>query len=717
MEYMAKNIEILDPHTVRIYKKKNDTSLFGLNDVKADAKTNELPSAQILADGSVCISKKGHVIFREKEAAGKRVFKEERTFEAAFKEGHKCAETGHTFTTQINIVLGQKDKIYGLGDKAAFLNRRGYEYVSHNSDDPTQHNETYRSLYKSINFLIVNSDGGWYGVFYPSSYDCTFNLGKFDPSYTYIGSDKGEYDYFVFVGENPLEVIKAYYSLIGPSVFTTMKFIGNHQSRWSYTDEEAHELVRRHKEEGMPLDFIHFDIDYMDGYRVYTVNEEYVPDFAKTCEEFEKAGVGVITIMDPAVKYEKGYKIYEDVKKIGGFAKLYGKEYVNEVWPGDAVYPDYFKKETREYFKNATKEFLKRYNVTGIWGDMNEPASFRGPLPDEVEFDCDGRKVLHDEAHNLYAEYMSKTLAEAFTDENKRPTLITRAAYSTTCRYTTSWNGDNQSLWDHLRASLPQVMTMNMCGFFMNGVDVGGFGNDTTKELLIRWVQADIFMPYFRNHSALGTTRQEPYAFDDEAYGIYMRFLKLRYEFIPYLYTLQWEAHRTGMPMFAPLFVYYPDDDNTYEINDEVMIGDRVLHAPIVDQGKKRREVYLPGGFWIDYFTGRRYEGGASYIIEMPLDATGIFVKEGAVIPLMKGMTYIEPAKIKEIAVYRAASAETPEDLCIPFDLHIDDGESLDYEKGVYDTKRISMKNGSIDIENIKNGYGQDISFVPCDIR
>ncbi|MCR5823526.1 MAG: alpha-glucosidase [Lachnospiraceae bacterium] len=704
-----KTIEILNENTLRIYKKKNDTSLFGLNDVKRDVAKDRMPSAKLLADGSVCVYGPQGPVFREKAEIADVLLKDDTNTELAAKEGHKREENAGAFKTRITAELfDADDRIYGLGDKAAFLDRRGYEYISWNTDDPSQHNETYRSLYKSVNFLMVSHKNGWYGLFYPSSFKCSFDLGKRDLHSLSISSEKGEYDYFLFLGETPVDIVKAYYALIGPSLFTSMKFMGYHQSRWSYTNEEAKEIVRRHSEEGMPLDYIHFDIDYMKGYRVYTVNEDYVPDFAKTCSEFKKQGVGVITIIDPAVKKDEEYRIYDDLRKMKGFATLDGKEYINEVWPGDAAYPDYFRKDVRDYLKNATKDFLKKYNVTGIWCDMNEPASFRGPLPDDVEFQGDARMILHDEAHNLYGEYMSKTVAAAFTEENKRPSVITRAAFATTSRYTTSWNGDNQSLWDHLRASLPQVMTMNMCGFFMNGVDVGGFGNDTTPELLVRWLEADLFMPYLRNHSAIGTLRQEPWCFGEEIYEIYKKFLRLRYEFIPYLYTLQWNAHETGMPIFAPLFMYYPDDENVKEINDEVMVGDRVLHAPIVGQGEKRRVVYLPEGRWVDYFTGESYEGKRSYIIEMPLDHTGIFVREGAVIPLLKGATSIEAEKINELWIYHAGSADGR---CIPFDLHWDDGESMDYEKGVYDTVRISVENGEVKSEKIKNGYRKELKF------
>ena len=274
----------------------------------------------------------------------------------------------------------------------------------------------------------------------------------------------------------------------------------------------------------------------MERYKVYTVKKEEFPDLKETADRFSKDGIDFITIIDPGVKVEDGYDVYEYLKEHDGYATLNGEQYVNQVWPGDSKYPNYFKTKTADYITDITKNFMEEHHVKGIWCDMNEPASFNGPLPDDVEFPSDDAMHYHEEVHNLYGEYMTRAIAKAFEDENKRPVVITRAAFATTSPFSTTWNGDNQSLWSHLEASLPQVMTMNICNFAVNGVDIGGFGNETTKELLIRWMEANMFSLFLRNHSSLHTRKQEPFAFDEETLQIYKKMLDLRYEFLPYLY-------------------------------------------------------------------------------------------------------------------------------------------------------------------------------------
>ncbi len=727
---LSKYLEILNPNLIRCYERQNDTSLYGLNDVAEGEdckKTFNIHAEQTVAtlddfvissdeNLNIRITQNGRPYFEEYRGQDTEIKIMDQVDDLAALEGHATKERIVTFKARINFTLfSDDDKIYGLGDKAAQFNRRDYEYISWNTDDPTQHNETYRSLYKSINFIMVTHDDMWYGIFYPSTHKTVWNLGKYNKHYFYFGSEKGENDYFLILGSSPAEIVKTYYRLIGRQLFTTLKFMGAHQSRWSYTEEQAREMVRHHREDGWPLDFIHFDIDYMDRYKVYTVDQNYISDFKTLTDDFKKDGVGIITIIDPAVKLEEGYNIYDHLTENKGFAQKDGEDYVNAVWPGDSKYPNYFKKETRDYLTRITEEFMDRYGVQGIWGDMNEPASFNGPLPDDVEFvDDSGRVRYHNEVHNLYAEYMSRTLAAAFTNNNKRPTVITRAGFATTSRYTTSWNGDNQSLWDHLRASLPQLATMNMSGFAMNSVDVGGFGNECSKELLIRWTEANIFMPYFRNHSCKNTRFQEPYAFDDETYDICKKYYRLRYDLMPYLYDLQWQAHVDGSPMIAPLFYYYPCDKRTLEENTEVMIGKYILHAPILCQGQKSRIVYFPEGRWVDLFAGKTYEGGKEYIVEMELGDSGIFAREGALLPMYRGLTSLDKKKIDCLYIHPVVGeGRDPKTVeYFPYVNHEDDGESLDYMRGIYNETIYDFDGERLTATPVKSGYKSDYKKI-----
>lgn len=707
-----KHIEFIHRGLLRIYKTKNSEDLVKLHYKREDIQTKvdetENQFSVSFGDYRVCLDEQLHIFVQKNgkpyfaEYTGDAsIFVDEKEFSLAELEGHKREETLANFKTQINLTLFDKeDKIYGLGDKAAQLNKRDYEYISWNTDDPSQHNETYKSLYKSINYLLVNHhQTEYYGIFYPSSYKCIFNLGKYSDKFMYIGSEKGEYDYFLLLGDNPMEITQTYASLVGNTLFTPRKMLGYHQSRWSYNAQEMQEIREQFKSLQIPIDYIHLDIDYMERYKVYTVKKEEFPDLKGMAESFAKDGIDFITIIDPGVKVEDGYEVYDYLKENDGFATLQGEQYVNQVWPGDSKYPNYFQKKTSDYITEITKKFMKDYSVKGIWCDMNEPASFNGPLPDDVEFPSDEKMHYHEEVHNLYGEYMTRAIAKAFEEENKRPNVITRAAFATTSPFTTTWNGDNQSLWSHLEASLPQVITMNICNFAVNGVDIGGFGNETTKELLIRWMEANMFSLFLRNHSAMHTRKQEPYAFDEETAQIYKKMLELRYEFIPYLYDLLENAHTTGIPVQRPLFFNFPQDERTKQINDQVMIGDNLLFAPVVRQGQCSRAVYFPEGKWIHYFTKKEYEGGKEYLVDMPLDATGIFIKAGAVIPMYKNLLHIENEKLDTLYLYVEKGGDSE------YIHYEDDGESLDYRKGIYNRYQITKTGNTLSFKTLTDNY------------
>lgn len=626
------------------------------------------------------------------------VYDHEKDFSLAALEGHKVEAERVHFKTQINIALGANDKIYGLGDKAAGLDRRGYKYVQWNTDDPSQHNESYKSLYKSINYVLVSGDNGFYGIFYPDPHRVTFDLGAYKPDLMYIGSENGNYDYFILLGDSPQEITREFSRLVGMPFLPRLKMLGNQQSRWSYgTQDEVEKLVDDFTSRGIPLDYVHLDIDYMDGYRVYTVDENKFPNIKGLTKKLAARGVELVTILDPAVKYDENYSVYKAMADENAFATQNGEIYHNTVWPGDSVYPNYFDDKAAELVTDMTVEFMDRTGVTGIWCDMNEPASFNGPLPDDVMFG----EYPHSRIHNLYGDYMVRAVARAFDKKNMRPYVITRACFATSSPFTTVWNGDNQSLWAHLRASLPQIATMNICGFPFDGVDVGGFGGECNKELLIRWTQANIFSPFFRNHSAVHTRDQEPFAFDEQTTKICKKFLRLRYELIPYLYDRAFEAHLYGDPIIRPMFYEYPTDEKCSRISDQIMIGDSLMLAPILDQGASARAVYFPKGEWRDWFNCIKKRGNALYAVDIPLDATGLYMRGDSIIPMYSRLTNL--SKKPSALVVRLGGAPAS------YTSYEDDGVSVD---GKYNIYKMKYADGVFSIKTVKRDYDTDYRMI-----
>lgn len=654
-----KSVEILNEHLIRIYTKKNSSNVIRLNINKSniDITQNENQFSfgnyeiSFSNDNEVIITTNKHPLFTESCTRVKSPF-----------------EGDTKYKTQINFSLIPEVKtyVYGLGDKAAFLNRYGYNFISWNTDDPTPHNEQYKSLYKSINFFIVNEGGIYYGVFYPCAFKCGFDFAKENKDLITIASKQGEYDYFLILGSTPAEIIKEYSSLVNRPVLPRIKMLGNQQSRWSYySEKEVRKISQLYKQYKLPLDYIHLDIDHMDNFKNLTIDKTRFPNMKALSDDLKKDGVELVSIFDAGVKLEIGYPLCDNLIKDKMVLTLNGKPYVNTVWPGDSIFPNYFHSETREYVSSEIISFLEKNGISGIWCDMNEPASFNGPFDDNVKGKVTTYgNIYHNEFHNLYGEYMARCVAKAFNRRNIRPFVITRAAFASTSQYAVCWNGDNQSLWSHLENSLSQIATMNICNFPFDGVDIGGFNGDCSKELLLRWIEANIFSPFLRNHSAYGTKGQEPWKFDEETINIYRKMLNLRYELIPYLYDLCVRAHFFGTPVIRPLFYDFPFDENGKEINDEVMIGECLLLAPIVKQGAKSRIVYLPDGVWYNYFTHEKYDGGREIILRLNLDEVGLFVKEGSILPKWRNVQHIDLNKIDELI----------------FDCSYGDGETRFYE-------------------------------------
>ena len=690
-------IEIINENVFRFFYCKNDTSLFEINDTFSPCSSLLKKDKILINDYEISFSPSLKIIVKKNDET---IFEEYEEDYFSFKEDKKQK-------TNINIRLEDDSYVYGLGDKAKFLNHKGYEYISYNTDDPTPHNEQYKSLYKSINYLLVNHHNDkYFAIFYPSTFKAYFNIGKDKSDLLNISSYKGEHDFFLILGKDPTSITSSYASIVGLPLMSSLKMLGNQQSRWSYMNEdEVKEIASKYKEYQIPLDFIHLDIDYMDHFKDFTFNKTTFPSLKDLSSHLAKQGVGLVTILDAGVKEEKGYEVYDYLVNNNLACTLDNEVYVNEVWPGRSIFPNFMNKNTKDYFKDCTKKWIKENGIRGMWCDMNEPASFKGPLPDNVEAKVNDKIIHHEEFHNIYGESMVKGVCEAFKEENMRPYVITRAAFATTTKYAMCWNGDNQSLWSHLQASLPQVCSMGLSSFPLDGVDIGGFSCDTTEELLIRFIEANMFSPFLRNHSAAGTIHQEPWCFSSKCLEIYRKMVNLRYKFIPYMYDLAYKAHKEGTPILRPLFFNYPFDKNVKEINDEVMLGDSILLAPILTQGARSRSIYLPQGNWINYFTKEEYQGEKEYLLHLEIDEVGLFIKKGSIIPTYQDLMHLEKEEIDTL-IFDARYGNGK------YVNYEDDGESLSYLKGQYNLYEVIVNDEDIIVNKIKNDYASPYKVV-----
>ncbi len=596
--------------------------------------------------------------------------------------------------------LGFDEHFYGLGEKAARLDKRRGFFTNWNSDTPG-YTEGKDPIYQTIPFYIGLQRGVAYGIFFDNSYRSYFDFGRSSQERAWFGAEGGELNYYFFYGPHIKKILGRYADLTGHMPLPPLWALGNQQSRWSYyPDTMVEEVARQYRQHDLPLDVIHLDIHYMDGYRVFTFDPKRFPNPKALAEKLGQQGVKLVTIVDPGVKappprggQDQPYLVFEEGSQKNFFQhRRNGQLFVPRVWPGESVFVDYTLPEARRWWGDLHRIYTDN-GIAGIWNDMNEPSDFidqsgKNQL-DVVSFD-EGEKTTHAKNRNTFALLMARATYEGLERlrPDRRPYVITRAGYAGIQRYATMWTGDTNSTWEALALNIPMFTTLGLSGEPFVGSDVGGFIGRGNGELLVRSYQVGFLAPFCRNHKVMDGYDQEPWRFGKYYEDIIRRFLKLRYELLPFLYTVLEEAHRTGVPVFRPLVLNYPDDPNTYNIDDQFMIGDDLLVAPILKPDLTRRLVYLPAGKWYDYWTNKQIEGGTMIPIEAPLETVPMFVRAGAMIPTAPPRNYIgeKPADPITFNIYPTESGSASAAL------YEDDGLSPAYKTGMFLRTTLSVK-------------------------
>lgn len=553
---------------------------------------------------------------------------------ATVPEGSKIGElTVDEKNKTITYIMPPKARIYGLGETVRGINKRGWLYISNNTDNP-HHEEGKHSLYASQNFIIVdNGDGKCFGFYVDHPGEVRFDIGFTKNDVFTVSAEDFDFSLYYIEEDSPLEIVKSFRGLVGKSYEAPLWAYGYGQSRWGYKNaSDIREARDSYKKLGIPLDMIYMDIDYMQDFKDFTVNPERFPDFEAFVREMKADGIRLIPIIDAGVKIEKGYDVYEEGIKNDFFCKKEdGTPLVAAVWPGKVHFPDFLNPAAAKWFGDKYK-VLTDMGIEGFWNDMNEPAIFYtedhlkevfGELENIKDKELDiwgffgfkglidsinnnpedyrrffhefnGVKVRHDKVHNLYGFYMTKAAGEAFERNNRdrKILLFSRSSFMGMHRYGGVWTGDNMSWWSHLLLNIKQMPSLNMTGFIYSGADTGGFGGNTTEDLMMRWLEFSIFTPLFRNHSALSTRNQELYRF--ERSRDFKNIVELRYALIPYIYRECTKAINENGMYFKPLSFVYRDDERAGETEDQLLVGDSLMIAPVYEQNKTGRYVYLP---------------------------------------------------------------------------------------------------------------------------
>lgn len=624
--------------------------------------------------------------------------------------GEISTAEGFSFT----YCLAEDDIVYGLGEANRGLNKRGYLYISDCTDDP-EHTEDKHSLYGAHNLIVISGEQN-VGLFFDYPSRLVFDIGYTREDTMKVSCEEADLYLYVIEGENAYDMVKQFRKLIGRSYIPPKFAFGLGQSRWGYTTREDFENVAKgYRENQIPLDMIYMDIDYMQDYKDFTLNEKEFSDFPDFVQGMKDQGIRLVPIIDAGVKIEDGYSVYEEGVKNNYFCKREdGSDFAAAVWPGYTHFPDVLNPEARKWFGDHYRDLIDQ-GIEGFWNDMNEPAIFYSkegmeelkqtlrryieedveeipvwPLGDQVAamannkedykrfyHNINGKKIRHDKVHNLFGYNMTRAAGEAFEriDPDKRFLMFSRSSYVGMHRYGGIWTGDNKSWWSHLLLNLKMMSSLNMCGFLYTGADLGGFGADTTRELVLRWLALGVFTPLMRNHSAAGTRMQEPYQFErvEDFRGI----VETRYRLIPYLYSEYMKAALGDDLYFKPLAFVYPEDSAALRVEDQLMIGNEIMIAPVYEQNARGRYVYLPEEMkFVKFSKEGQYkeevlEKGHHYV-EVALDEVPLFIRKDKCIPIVEAAQCVEELDTAHLELIGYEGTE--------YTLFEDDGVHKDYE-------------------------------------
>lgn len=531
-------------------------------------------------------------------------------------------------------------RYFGLGERTGFLDKRGRVWTNWTSDEP-DHHPLKDPLYQAHPFVLVWQDGRCFGLYLDETWRTVFDLAATDERETIIQTDGPTFDLLLIPGPTPREVLERFTELVGRAPMPPLWAFGVHQCRWGYPDaRQVQGLAEEFRHHELPLEALWLDLDYMDGFKVFTTHRGRFPDFPGMVESLEEQGVRTVVILDPCVKVEADYGVYETGTALRAWVQDERDQPLRgEVWPKPVVWPDFSRADVRDWWGRQHRGLVEA-GVAGIWNDMNEPAAFS---IEGVEGRCRTLPLTarqgdreHADLHNVYGLQMAMATRAGLRRlrPERRPFILTRSGFTGIQRYAFVWTGDNMSCWEHLEGSIPMMLNLQLSGVPFVGADVGGFGGDADAELVARWTWLGAVTPFLRNHSGRGTRRQEPWRFPNPWRRSIAAALRFRMRILPLLYTLAHEACETGIPPWRALVLEAPDELETVAVHDAFLLGSDLLVAPVTRPDASCRAVPLPSGDWRDFWTGERLVGGQTVLRPTPVDRLPLLQRAGSALPL-----------------------------------------------------------------------------------
>ncbi len=575
--------------------------------------------------------------------------------------------------------LQPEERFIGLGEKTGPLDRKGAAYENWNSD-AYAYNTGTDPLYSSMPFYIGVRQPFTYGIFLDNTHKSFFNFGASNNRFASFSADAGEMNYYFMLGDSVGDVIKHYTELTGRMELPPLWSIGYQQCRYSYyPDKEVFAIAQTFREKDIPADAIVLDIHYMDKYKIFTWDKKHFSDPKGLLSAIKKQGFHVVIMCDPGIKVEPGYEAYDDGLKKDVFIKYPdGENYQGQVWPGWCHFPDFTKPAAREWWASKFKDYVE-LGVEGFWNDMNEIATWGNALPENLEFDFEGHKATMRRGRNVFGFQMARSTYEGTKKllNGKRPFTLTRSSFSGIQRYSAVWTGDNVAYDEHMLLGVRMVNSMGLTGVAFAGYDAGGFVGEANTKLFARWISIASFSPFFRAHSMINTRDSEPWSYGEEVESICRNYIKFRYQLLPYIYSLFYDASQTGMPVQRSLAIDYSHDARVYNglYHNQYLFGPGILVAP-VESNKEFLKVFLPGGEWFDLYSGKVFEGNQEIILESPIHKLPVFIKAGSVLPMQQATSHTG-IKQEEWILHIYCGKESSD-----FLYYTDDGQTFEYQNG-----------------------------------
>ena len=602
--------------------------------------------------------------------------------------------------------ISYDDCFYGFGEKGGQINKCRQFLTMSPGDAMGYDPKDTDSLYKHIPFYIKLSRQSQkaVGYFYHNTCECDFNLGRekrnYWKPYSRYRTDGGDIDLFFIAGPAINQVIERYTDLTGKSALLPRYALGYLGSSMYYSeldqnaDKEIENFIDTSKLEGLPIDGFQLSSGYttQPGNKrcVFTWNRERFPQPREFFKEMAQKGVSVSPNVKPGLLLV--HPLLKELKEQNLFVKTSdGKDdAVGTWWGGPGHFADFTSPVGRKVWKEYLQKNVLEEGTASVWNDNCEYDSLVDK-DSRVDFDGQGETIGHLKAimSNLMCKLTNEAIRETFP--NVRPFVVCRSGHSGIQQYAQTWAGDNLTCWEALKYNIATILGMSLSGVANQGCDIGGFyGPAPEEELFVRWVQNGIFQPRFSIHSTnIDNTVTEPWMYSGSK-ELIRKAVKFRYQLIPYLYSLMYRAHVTGLPLMQPMFAVFQNDARCYEEGVDFMLGDSLLVASVVEKGAASRQVYLPEGeVFYDFFTREKYRGGQTITVPVTLASIPLFIRGGGIVPLAQNeLKNLHQDQVTSLRLITAPDKDGS------FDLYEDDGLTLDYERGLSRTTAITMTAG-----------------------